>query len=174
MKLQINVYDRTLKFRRVVLQRRRGMTCMPVPTARRLPSHRTHHKRSERVLLWLCRTVISLPFLRAVVLQPKEGLRPSNCVGVADSDYRGEYFIALHNDTDTTKTIHKGDRIAQMVVLPYLSVTFEEVDELDETDRGAGGFAVQESKTHMIQDPLNKIILRTKENENYFVFAVMI
>ena len=73
-------------------------------------------------------------------LVAKEGLRPSNCVGVADSDYRGEYFIALHNDTDTTKTIHKGDRIAQMVVLPYLSVTFEEVDELDETDRGAGGF----------------------------------
>ena len=73
-------------------------------------------------------------------LAAKEGLRPSNCVGVADSDYRGEYFIALHNDTDTTKTIHKGDRIAQMVVLPYLSVTFEEVDELDETDRGAGGF----------------------------------
>ena len=73
-------------------------------------------------------------------LAAKQGLRPSNCVGVADSDYRGEYFISLHNDTDAEKTIHFGDRIAQMVILPYLSVEFSETDTLDETERGAGGF----------------------------------
>jgi len=73
-------------------------------------------------------------------LAAKQGLRPANCVGVCDSDYRGEYMIMLHNDTDTPRTIVSGDRIAQLVVLPYLSVSFTEVEELDETDRGAGGF----------------------------------
>ncbi len=73
-------------------------------------------------------------------LAAKEGLRPANCVGVCDSDYRGEYLVMLHNDTDQPRTVQNGDRIAQMVVLPYLEVTFREVDALDETDRGAGGF----------------------------------
>ncbi len=73
-------------------------------------------------------------------LAAKEGLRPANCVGVADSDYRGEYIVALHNDTDLAKTVKSGERIAQLVIMPYLSVEFDEVDELDETDRGAGGF----------------------------------
>ncbi len=73
-------------------------------------------------------------------LAAKEGLRPANCVGVADSDYRGEYIVALHNDTDLPKTVKCGERIAQLVIMPYLSVEFDEVDELDETDRGAGGF----------------------------------
>ncbi len=73
-------------------------------------------------------------------LATKQGLRPSNCVGVCDSDYRGEYIVALHNDTDLPQTIADGDRIAQLVVLPYLSVSFEETDELNETVRGAGGF----------------------------------
>ena len=64
-------------------------------------------------------------------LASKQGLRPANCVGVVDSDYRGEFMIALHNDKE---------RIAQMVVMPYLSVEFEEVEELNETERGEGGF----------------------------------
>ncbi len=73
-------------------------------------------------------------------LAAKENLRPANCVGVADSDYRGEYIVALHNDGSQPKVVKNGDRIAQLVVMPYLSVEFNEVDELDETDRGAGGF----------------------------------
>jgi dUTP pyrophosphatase len=73
-------------------------------------------------------------------LATKQGLRPANCVGVCDSDYRGEYIIAIHNDTDEPRMIEHGDRIAQLVVMPYLAVGFTEVDELDETQRGAGGF----------------------------------
>lgn len=73
-------------------------------------------------------------------LAAKQGLRPANCVGVCDSDYRGEYIVMLHNDTDQPRTIENGDRIAQLVVLPYLSICFTEVDQLDETGRGAGGF----------------------------------
>lgn len=73
-------------------------------------------------------------------LAAKQGLRPANCVGVCDEDYRGEYIVALHNDTDMNQIIEPGDRIAQLVVLPYLPVEFEEVTELSETERGAGGF----------------------------------
>jgi dUTP pyrophosphatase len=73
-------------------------------------------------------------------LAAKQGLRPANCVGVCDEDYRGEYIVALHNDTDMNRIIEPGDRIAQLVVLPYLPVEFEEVDELSETERGASGF----------------------------------
>ncbi len=73
-------------------------------------------------------------------LATKQGLRPANCVGVCDSDYRGEYIIALHNDSDEERVIENGDRIAQLVVMPYLAVSFTETDELDETERGAGGF----------------------------------
>ena len=73
-------------------------------------------------------------------LAAKQGLRPANCVGVADSDYRGEYIVALHNDTDEDRIIEPKERIAQLVVMPYLAVEFDEVDELSETERGAGGF----------------------------------
>ena len=73
-------------------------------------------------------------------LAAKEGLRPANCVGVADSDYRGEYIVALHNDSAISRVVTPGARIAQLVVMPYLSVEYEEVDSLDETERGAGGF----------------------------------
>ncbi|MBQ8263751.1 MAG: dUTP diphosphatase [Oscillospiraceae bacterium] len=73
-------------------------------------------------------------------LATKQGLRPANCVGVCDSDYRGEYIIALHNDSDDQRVISHGDRIAQLVVMPYLPVEFEECEELPETERGAGGF----------------------------------
>ena len=73
-------------------------------------------------------------------LATKQGLRPANCVGVCDSDYRGEYIVALHNDTDNEQIINPGDRIAQMVLMPYIPMTFEEVENLDETERGQGGF----------------------------------
>ena len=73
-------------------------------------------------------------------LAAKEGLRPANCVGVCDSDYRGEYIIALHNDSDKARTVRHGDRIAQLVILPFLSAEFEECESLPETARGAGGF----------------------------------
>lgn len=70
----------------------------------------------------------------------KRGLRPANCVGVCDSDYRGEYIVALHNDTNLDQEIEPGERIAQMILLPYIDMQFEEVNELDETERGASGF----------------------------------
>ena len=73
-------------------------------------------------------------------LATKQGLRPANCVGVCDSDYRGEYIVALHNDTDKIQTIEPGDRIAQMILLPYVEMEFEEVKELSDTERGKGGF----------------------------------
>lgn len=73
-------------------------------------------------------------------LATKEGLRPANCVGCCDSDYRGEYIVALHNDTNEAKLIMPNERIAQLVVMPYLSIEFEEVAELTDTERGNGGF----------------------------------
>lgn len=75
-------------------------------------------------------------------LATKEGLRPANCVGVIDSDYRGEVKIALHNDSKVDRTVTQGERIAQLVIIPYyeLPYGFEEVDELDKTARGVGGF----------------------------------
>lgn len=73
-------------------------------------------------------------------LASKQDLRPANCVGVVDSDYRGECFIALHNDGMQERAIRHGDRIAQLVLLPFLPMEFEEVDALSETARGEGGF----------------------------------
>lgn len=70
----------------------------------------------------------------------KRGLRPSNCVGICDYDYCGEYIVALHNDTDEIQEIAKGERIAQLVFMPYANVTLFEVDELEKTDRGSNGF----------------------------------
>ena len=73
-------------------------------------------------------------------LATKKGLRPANCVGVCDSDYRGEYIVALHNDTDEIMTIQPQEKIAQMILLPFLFMEFEEVVELNDTERGEGGF----------------------------------
>lgn len=73
-------------------------------------------------------------------LASKQGLRPANCVGVCDSRYRGEYMVALHNDSIDTKIVNPGDRIAQLVVMPYLKVEFNEVEKLSGTERGEGGF----------------------------------
>ena len=71
----------------------------------------------------------------------KRGLRPANCIGVCDEDYRGEYIVALHNDTDECQWVEPNERIAQLVFLPYLNnVEFNEVSSLSNTDRGTGGF----------------------------------
>ena len=70
----------------------------------------------------------------------KRGLRPANCVGVCDSDYRGEYIVALHNDTNEVQIIEPQERIAQMILLPFVEMSFNEVNELSNTVRGAGGF----------------------------------
>ena len=73
-------------------------------------------------------------------LASKRGLAPANKVGVIDSDYRGEIFVALHNHSTEEKTIEIGERIAQIVIAPYLKAEFLETEELDETSRGEGGF----------------------------------
>lgn len=73
-------------------------------------------------------------------LASRQGLRPANCVGVCDSDYRGEYTVAIHNDSDREQTILPGDRIAQLVILPFMEAEFQEEQELTETARGDGGF----------------------------------
>lgn len=73
-------------------------------------------------------------------LSSKEGLRPANCVGVIDEDYRGEYLVAVHNDSEVTRSIRHGDRIAQILLQKRYDMDFEEVDELDTTGRGVGGF----------------------------------
>ena len=73
-------------------------------------------------------------------LASKRGLAPANKVGVIDSDYRGELMVALHNHSRIPQSVENGERIAQMVILPYLAVDFIESDTLDDTERGAGGF----------------------------------
>ena len=73
-------------------------------------------------------------------LATKEGLRPANCVGLIDSDYRGNIVVALHNDTNVNKTIVPKERIAQLMIVPFESVEFEVVDELSDTVRAEGGF----------------------------------
>lgn len=73
-------------------------------------------------------------------LATKQGLRPSNCTGVIDPDYRGQIIVALYNDSQTRRIIHKGDKIAQMIISPFLYWQIKEVKKLDDTDRGSGGF----------------------------------
>lgn len=73
-------------------------------------------------------------------LSIKQGLRPANCVGVCDSDYRGEYLVALYNDSEIPQTVSPGDRIAQLVIMPFMEAQFELTEELPETVRGEGGF----------------------------------
>ena len=70
----------------------------------------------------------------------KHGIAPANCVGVIDSDYRGELLVGLQNSSDQEYVIQPGDRIAQLMVAPVIQAKITMVDELDETTRGAGGF----------------------------------
>ncbi|MDE6107889.1 MAG: dUTP diphosphatase [Oscillospiraceae bacterium] len=73
-------------------------------------------------------------------LAVKHGLSPANCVGVIDSDYRGPIVVALRNYGKEPYTIEPGERVAQMVITPVVQAAISVVDELDDTDRGAGGF----------------------------------
>ena len=73
-------------------------------------------------------------------LATKEGLTPANKVGVIDSDYRNSIVVALHNHSNVSRIINPGQRIAQLVVLPYIPIEFKEVDKLSDTERGLGGF----------------------------------
>lgn len=73
-------------------------------------------------------------------LATKQGLAPANKVGVIDSDYRGEILICIFNHSDTPRVISHGDRIAQMILTPYLTGLFTEVEALSATDRGVQGF----------------------------------
>ena len=73
-------------------------------------------------------------------LASKRGLAPANKVGVVDSDYRGEVMVALHNHGTVSQKIEKGERIAQMVIAPYITASFILSEELDDTVRGEGGF----------------------------------
>lgn len=79
-------------------------------------------------------------------LASKRGLAPANKVGVIDSDYRGEIMVALHNHGAQPQIIEHGERIAQIVFTKYSAAEFEIADELDETQRGAGGFGSTGSK----------------------------
>lgn len=82
---------------------------------------------------------VGLVFARSG-LATNKGLRPANCVGVIDSDYRGEVIVALHNDSNYIRKTGGGDRIAQLVIVPYLAPELNVVDDLTDTDRGEGGF----------------------------------
>lgn len=79
-------------------------------------------------------------------LASKRGLAPANKVGVIDSDYRGEIMVALHNHGSCAQTVEHGERIAQIVFTPYAAAHFNITEELDETERGAGGFGSTGSK----------------------------
>lgn len=73
-------------------------------------------------------------------LATKQGLRPANCVGIIDSDYRGEIAVVVHNDSNFVRTIENGERIAQIVIVPCLDADYVVTDDLSDTARGEGGF----------------------------------
>lgn len=73
-------------------------------------------------------------------LATKRGLAPANKVGVIDSDYRGEILVALYNHGTVHQTVQPGERVAQLVITPYVTARFEEAESLSDTVRGAGGF----------------------------------
>lgn len=83
--------------------------------------------------------LVGLIFARSG-LATKSGIAPANKVGVIDSDYRGEIMVPLYNHTDDTKTVKNGERVAQLVLVPYISAEFEICDDFSSTERGEGGF----------------------------------
>ena len=88
---------------------------------------------------------VGLVFARSG-LAAKKGLAPANKVGVIDADYRGEIIVALRNDSNTARVVQKGERVAQLVIVPYVTAEFVEVDELSDTERGEKGFGSTGSK----------------------------
>ncbi len=101
----------------------RALVSIPTGIAIALPSH----------------AYVALVFARSG-LGIKHGVVPSNCVGVIDSDYRGEIMVGLYNSGESEYTVQPADRIAQLMVVPVVQAQIQMVDELDETQRGAGGF----------------------------------
>lgn len=79
-------------------------------------------------------------------ISSKRGLAPANKVGVCDSDYRGEYIVALHNHSEKTQWVDPGERIAQLIVMPYINIDIKETNELSNTERGSGGFGSTNDK----------------------------
>lgn len=73
-------------------------------------------------------------------LATKEGLRPANCVGVVDPDYRGEIIVAIHNDSSTPRVITPNEKIGQLILMPRYEMNIKKVSELEDTERGSGGF----------------------------------
>lgn len=73
-------------------------------------------------------------------LATKRGIRLANSVGVIDNDYRGEVIVALHNDSNIEQTISNGERIAQLIIIPYLNCSAKQTNTLSETERGSNGF----------------------------------
>ena len=104
----------------------------------RIPPHSTG-KIPTCIIFELPQYTFGAIFARSGVAT-KLGLRPANCVGVCDSDYRGEYIVAMHNDTDQPQVVPAGARIAQLVIMPYIPVTIVQTDTLSETERSDGGF----------------------------------
>ena len=70
----------------------------------------------------------------------KNGINLANGIGVIDSDFRGQLHVTLYNTTDAPYTVHSGDRIAQLMIVPVAHPTIKVVDELPQTERGEGGF----------------------------------
>ncbi len=91
------------------------------------------------IALAIPRGYVGLVYARSG-LATKEGLAPANKVGVIDADYRGELMVSLYNQSRANRVVECGDRIAQLVVTPYLTAEFAQVEELDGTQRGSGGF----------------------------------
>lgn len=83
--------------------------------------------------------MVGLIFARSGI-SIKRGLAPANKVGVIDSDYRGEVMVALYNQSNVEQTVEIGERIAQFILMPYIKADFNEVEDLDDTSRGNGGF----------------------------------
>ena len=91
------------------------------------------------VALALPQGTVGLIFARSG-LATKRGLAPANKVGVIDADYRGEIMVSLHNHSAEPQTVEPEERIAQIVIMPYLAAQFYEAEELSDSVRGAGGF----------------------------------
>lgn len=89
---------------------------------------------------------MEIPAGYAGLIYPRSGmaskrhLAPANKVGVVDPDYRGEFMIAMHNHSEEPQTVEPGERIAQLVITPFITAEFEVADELSDTVRGVGGF----------------------------------
>lgn len=94
---------------------------------------------STGICMEIPESYVGLVFSRSG-LATKQGLSLANCVGVIDSDYRGEIKIALHNHSDSIRKVKHGERVAQIVLVPFLKPVFHEQDSLSDTTRGEDGF----------------------------------